>query len=136
MRSEASKNLSRALSGSGSARCDGAGWAFWEDHLGGNHFLTGGRGGLRRGKGGEEEGRGESWRWGERERGKDRGERQRQRRGGTLRPAALLTAHLPCRPHAVDAGAREAVAGVGDKGVRLDGDRHIFLPEHGRQGTV
>lgn len=48
----------------------------------------------------------------------------------------LLTGPLPCRPHAVDTGARAAVAGVGDKGVWLDGDRHVLLPEHGWQGTV
>lgn len=52
------------------------------------------------------------------------------------RPQPLLTDLLPCRPHAVDAGARAAVAGVGDKGVWLDGHRHSLFPEHGRQGTV
>lgn len=51
-------------------------------------------------------------------------------------PAALADRLLPCRPHAVDAGARAAVAGVGDQGVQLDGDRHRLFPEHGRQGTV
>lgn len=48
----------------------------------------------------------------------------------------LLMGLFPCRPHAVDTGARAAVAGVGDKGVRLDGDRHSLFPEHGWQGTV
>lgn len=62
--------------------------------------------------------------------------RDRQRRGGALPLVALLTAYLFCRPHAVDTGARAAVAGVGDKGVQLDGDRHVFLSEYGRQGTV
>lgn len=34
--SEASESLARVLSGSGSARCQGARWESWEDHLGGN----------------------------------------------------------------------------------------------------
>ena len=97
---------------------------FWEDHLGrrsGGPLSLCGRG--------SEEG-GERWRWGERE------ETASLRRGGALPPAALLTACLSYRPHAVDPGARAAVAGVGDKGVWLDGDRHVFLSEYGRQGAV
>lgn len=55
---------------------------------------------------------------------------------GSWPAQTLLTGHLPCRPHAVDSGARAAVAGVGNKGVWLDGDRHVLFPEHGWQGTV
>lgn len=80
--------------------------------MGANHFPAG-RGGEVRGKGGGEKVAGVG------SEGKRGGG---ERPAGSLLPAALLTARLPCRPHAVDAGACAAVAGVGHKGVRPDGD--------------
>lgn len=131
---ETSKSLPKGLSGSGSARCGTARWGDLEgNHLGGNPLSPWGTEGERepeRGAGGG----------GKRvRRGRD-GEREGlpSLHEGEGIPAArpLLTGRLACRPHAVDSGARAAVAGVGDKGVWLDGDRYVLLPKHGWQGTV
>lgn len=63
--------------------------------------------------------------------------RQRPRAWGEGLPRPpLLTSLSSCRPHTVDAGACAAVAGVGNKGIRLDGDRHVLFSEHGRQGAM
>lgn len=97
---------------------------FWEDHLGGNPLSSEHVGWGRERK--EEEGE-----WGkgkrrlerretEREKGKEGGRKTERGCPGLGKP--WLTGLVLCRPHAVDAGARAAVAGVGDKGVRPDGD--------------
>lgn len=75
-----------------------------------------------------EAGKGEGGQWGKEE---EQGEGGTGKEGvcpGFLKgreswlPLPLLTSPLLCRPHAVDSGACAAVAGVGDKGVWLDGD--------------
>ena len=99
----------------------------WE----GTHFPTEGESGGRE-KGGMGEGGGQ----GEGGMGRERVYAAFMKAGESWRALPLLMSPLLCRPHAVDSGARAAVAGVGDKGVWLDGDRHILFPEHGWQGTV